>query len=277
MKVALYWKRIFIFIGSVLIALICLFPLYWAANTSLKTGTELFSTDFIPARATVDNYRNIFETQPFFKNILNSVLTASATVLFALLFGISAAYALGRLKFKGRKSILFGFLFVSMFPQVAILSGLFEMVSALGLYDQWLGLAIVYLIFTLPFTVWTLTTFIKDLPKSLEEAAFVDGASTIRVIFSVLLPLMKPALITTGLLAFIAAWNEFLFALTLTLTDTGRTIPVAIGLMSGSSIYELPWGNIMAASIVVTLPIVALVLVFQRKIIGGLTSGAVKG
>ena len=277
MKAARWWKRSFILLGSALICLVCLFPLYWAVNTSLKTGTELFSTDFVPINATIDNYRNIFKTQPFFKNILNSLLTASATVLFALLLSVSAAYALGRLKFKGRKSILFGFLFVSMFPQVAILSGLFEMVSAMGLYDQWFGLAVVYLIFTLPFTVWTLTTFIKDLPKSLEEAAFVDGASTVRVIFSVLLPLIKPALITTGLLAFIAAWNEFLFALTLTLTDTGRTIPVAIGLMSGSSIYELPWGNIMAASTVVTIPIVLLVLVFQRKIISGLTSGAVKG
>ncbi|MGB5064949.1 MAG: carbohydrate ABC transporter permease, partial [Candidatus Competibacter sp.] len=166
---------------------------------------------------------------------------------------------------------------VSMFPQVAVLSGMFELIRGLGLYNNLLGLVISYLIFTLPFTVWVLTTFMRDLPKELEEAAIMDGATPWEIIVKVFMPLMWPALVTTGLLAFIAAWNEFLFALTFTLTNEQRTVPVAIALISGASQYELPWGNIMAASVIVTLPVVVLVLIFQRRIVSGLTAGAVKG
>ncbi|WP_443623218.1 carbohydrate ABC transporter permease [Azospirillum argentinense] len=164
-----------------------------------------------------------------------------------------------------------------MFPQVAVLSGLFELVRWLGLYNRIGSLVLSYLIFTLPFTVWVLTTFMRELPKELEEAAMVDGAGPFVIVTRVFLPLMGPALAATGLLAFIAAWNEFLFALTFTLTDDARTVPVAIALMSGASQYELPWGQIMAASVVVTVPLIGLVLLFQRRIVSGLTAGAVKG
>jgi trehalose/maltose transport system permease protein len=166
---------------------------------------------------------------------------------------------------------------VSMFPQVAVLSGMFELIRAFGLYNNLLGLMISYMIFTLPFTVWVLTTFMRDLPKELEEAAIMDGASPWVTITKVFMPLMWPALVTTGLLAFIAAWNEFLFALTFTLTNEMRTVPAAIALISGASQFELPWGNIMAASVIVTIPVVVLVLIFQRRIVSGLTAGAVKG
>jgi trehalose/maltose transport system permease protein len=165
----------------------------------------------------------------------------------------------------------------SMFPQVAVLSGMFELIRAFGLYNNLLGLMISYMIFTLPFTVWVLTTFMRDLPKELEEAAIMDGASPWVTITKVFMPLMWPALVTTGLLAFIAAWNEFLFALTFTLTNEMRTVPAAIALISGASQFELPWGNIMAASVIVTIPVVVLVLIFQRRIVSGLTAGAVKG
>jgi trehalose/maltose transport system permease protein len=164
-----------------------------------------------------------------------------------------------------------------MFPQVAVLSGMFELVRALGLYNRLPGLILANLMLTLPFTVWVLTTFMRELPREIEEAAFVDGATPWTVVRRIFLPLIAPAAVTTGLLAFIVAWNEFLFALTFTLSNEQRTVPPAIALMSGSSAYELPWGPIMAASVIVTVPVIALVLVFQRKIVSGLTAGAVKG
>ena len=164
-----------------------------------------------------------------------------------------------------------------MFPQVAVLSGMYELVGALDLYNTLGSLILSYMIFTLPFTVWVLTTFMRDLPTELEEAATVDGATPWQIIIKVFMPLMGPALATTGLLAFIAAWNEFLFALTFILSNDTRTVPVAIALITGGSQFESPWGNIMAASVIVTVPLIVLVLIFQRKIVSGLTAGAVKG
>jgi trehalose/maltose transport system permease protein len=166
---------------------------------------------------------------------------------------------------------------VSMFPQIAVLSGMFELIRLLGLYDNLLGLVLSYLVLTLPFTTWVLTAFMRDVPMELEEAAIVDGAPPWRIVVSVFLPIMGPALAATGLLAFILAWNEFLFALTFTLSTEQRTVPVAIALISGATGYELPWGRVMAASVIVTLPLVLLVLVLQRRIVSGLTAGAVKG
>ena len=164
-----------------------------------------------------------------------------------------------------------------MFPQVAVLSGMFELVRGLGLYNNLLSLVLSYLIFTLPFTVWVLTTFMRGLPGEIEEAAILEGATPFVLVTRIFLPLLWPAMVTTGLLAFIVAWNEFLFALTFTLTNTQRTVPVAIALITGGSEHELPWGNIMAASVTVTVPLILLVLVFQRRLVAGLTAGAVKG
>ena len=164
-----------------------------------------------------------------------------------------------------------------MFPQIAVLSGLFELIRALGLYNRWPGLVLSYTLLTLPFTVWVLTVFSAQLPRELEEAALVDGATPLGVVWRIFVPLLVPAMVTSGLLAFIAAWNEFLFALTFTLNDDARTVPVAIALITGASQYELPWGRVMAASVIVTLPLVLLVLAFQRRIVAGLTAGAVKG
>ena len=259
------------------IILYAVFPFYYAIVTSLKAGSELFSVDYFPVTWNWDNYVSVFREQPFAYNLLNSVLVSFSVVALSLFFGVTAAFALGRVQFRGRGLLLLTVLGVSMFPQVAVLSGMFELIRGFGLYNNLLGLVISYMIFTLPFTVWELTTFMRDLPRELEEAAIMDGANPWQMIFKVFLPLMWPALVTTGLLAFIAAWNEFLFALTFTLTNEQRTVPVAIALISGASQYELPWGNIMAASVIVTLPVVVLVLIFQRRIVSGLTAGAVKG
>jgi trehalose/maltose transport system permease protein len=261
------------------ISLFCLFPFYFAIVTSLKSGTELFSTALIPAAPSFKNYISLFTVaeQPFARHILNSLMVSFMVVAVSLFLGVTAAYALGRIRFRGRGLLLLTVLAVSMFPQVAVLSGMFELMQAIGFYNHWWGLTLPYMIFTLPFTVWVLTTFVRDLPKELEEAAIMDGCTPWGIITKVFLPVMWPALVTTGLLAFIAAWNEFMFALTFVLDNSQRTVPVSISLISGADKYEIPWGKIMAASVLVTLPLIALVLVFQRKIVGGLTSGAVKG
>jgi trehalose/maltose transport system permease protein len=262
---------------AAVVLLYTLFPFVWAISTSLKSGSAIFDTALIPADPRWDNYIEVFREQPFGLNILNSVIVATSTVLLSLALGLTAAHALGRVNFRGRALLLVTVLGVSMFPQVAVLSGLFELVRWLGLYNTLPALTFSYLIFTLPFTVWVLTTFVRALPVELEEAAMIDGASSWMVLTRVFLPLLAPAMVTTGLLAFIAAWNEFLFALTFTLTDDKRTVPVAIALISGASAFEVPWGRIMAASVTVTVPLIVLVLVFQRRIVAGLTAGAVKG
>jgi trehalose/maltose transport system permease protein len=243
----------------------------------LVAAIALFEVDYFPFSWKFDNYVGVFRDNPFTTNLWNSIVVAFATVALSLFVSLTAAYALGRIKFRGRGLLLFSVLGVSMFPQVAVLSGMFQLIRGLGLYNHLSALVLSYMIFTLPFTVWVLTTFMRELPKELEEAAILDGASPWTILTRVFMPLMWPALVTTGLLAFIAAWNEFLFALTFTLTNTERTVPVGIALMSGASAHELPWGNIMAASVVVTLPLVGLVLIFQRRIVSGLTAGAVKG
>jgi trehalose/maltose transport system permease protein len=260
-----------------LIVAFALFPFAWAVISSLKTGPAIFDTALVPAEPTLRNYVAIFAEQPFGRTILNSLLVGSGTVALSLMLALGAAYALGRVTFRGRGLLLMVILAVSMFPQVAVLSGMFELITALGLYDTRPALILSYLIFTLPFTAWVLTTFMRDLPKELEEAALVDGASPRIVVMRIFLPLMGPAIASTALLAFLVAWNEFLFALTFTLSADARTVPVAIALISGASQYEVPWGPLMAASVTVTLPMIVLVLVFQRKIVSGLTAGAVKG
>lgn len=269
--------RVGFYLLVLFIALYTLFPFYWAIVSSLREGQALFSTDLLPRDPTLANYVGVFAEQPFARNILNSVIVATSVVLLSLALSVTAAYALGRIDFRGRGFLLAVILAVSMFPQVAVLSGLFELVRLMGLYNNLASLVLSYLIFTLPFTVWVLTTFMRELPKELEEAAIVDGATPFVTLTKVFLPLMGPAMVTTGLLAFIAAWNEFLFALTFTLANEQRTVPVAIALITGASQYELPWGRVMAASVTVTVPLIVLVLVFQRRIVAGLTAGAVKG
>ena len=264
---------------ALLVTLVSVFPFVYAITSSLKTGSELFSTSLWPENGSLANYISLFTVaeQPFGRHVVNSVVVSTLVVVLSLFVGVTAAYALGRISFKGRGLLLTTILGVSMFPQVAVLAGMFEMIRALGLYNRSLGLVLPYLIFTLPFTVWVLTTFMRQLPKELEEAAIMDGCSPWRIIKDVFLPLLWPALVSTGLLAFIAAWNEFLFALTFVIDNNERTVPVSISLISGASKYEIPWGKIMAASVLVTLPLIGLVLVFQKKIVSGLTAGAVKG
>jgi trehalose/maltose transport system permease protein len=272
------WGTIVLYVLAALIVVISVYPFLYSIATSLKTGTALFDTHLLPTAPTVRNYVQLFEgRQPFERHLLNSIMVSTVTVAVALLMAITASYALGRIQFRGKATLLLAILAVSMFPQVAVLSGMFELMQAVGLYNRAIGLVVPYTIFTLPFTVWVLTTFMRGLPKELEEAAIMDGCGPLRIIFLVFMPLLWPALVSTGLLAFIGAWNEFLFALTFVNEDTQRTVPVGISLISGATAYEVPWGSLMAASVIVTVPLVLMVLLFQRKIVSGLTAGAVKG
>lgn len=270
-------KTVLFYALVIFIVVVSVFPFYYAILTSFKSGTDLFRITYWPTSFSLQNYEAVLRVGSFPRNLLNSVFIASTTVLLALFLAVTASFALSRVRFRGRSLLLMTILAVSMFPQIAVLAGLFEVIRFLGIYNTPWALIFSYTIFTLPFTVWVLTTFMRDLPVEIEEAAIVDGATPWVIITRVFMPLMWPALVTTGLLAFIGAWNEFLFALTFTSSNMTRTVPVAIALLSGGSQYEIPWGAIMAASVIVTVPLVVLVLIFQRKIVSGLTAGGVKG
>lgn len=261
----------------VVIVVFAVFPFYYAIITSFSTGTALFQINYWPKVFDLSNYQRVLGDSSFARSLINSVLVSGLTVAFALFLAVTASYALSRVPFRGRGLLLMTILAVSMFPQIAVLAGLFELIRFLGIFNTPWALVLSYTIFTLPFTVWVLTTFMRDLPVEIEEAAIVDGATPWVIITKVFMPLLWPALVTTGLLAFIGAWNEFLFALTFTSSASMRTVPVAIALLSGASAQEIPWGPIMAASVIVTVPLIVLVLIFQRKIVAGLTAGGVKG
>lgn len=270
-------KKSAFYIAVIFVVLVAVFPFYYAVLTSFKTGTDLFKVNYFPESFNFSNYESVLGGRHFIRNIGNSVFIALVTVLAALFLAVTASYALARVRFRGRGLLLMTILGISMFPQIAVLAGLFELIRFLGIYNTPWAMILSYTIFTLPFTVWVLTTFMRGLPVEIEEAAIVDGATPWVIITQVFLPLLWPALVTTGLLAFIGAWNEFLFALTFTVSETTRTVPVAIALLSGATQFETPWGTIMAASVIVTVPLIILVLIFQRKIVSGLTAGSVKG
>jgi trehalose/maltose transport system permease protein len=279
MDVAQRWIGKILFLIVILFLFVyTLFPFVWAIISSLTPDAQLgrTPTQYWPENIDWSHYRFVLDNGDFLRALRNSAIVSVATVLIALTFGSFAAYALGRIKFRGRTFTLYLILSMTMFPQIAILGSLFQMIRRFDLYDRLPALIITYLTFTLPFTVWVLTNFFRAMPGELEEAALVDGASPFRTFWEILLPLALPGLVTTGLLAFIQAWNEFLFALSFTLTRA-RTVQPAIASFSGNTQFDVPWGNIMAASVLVTIPLVVLVLIFQRKILGGLTAGAVKG
>ena len=269
-------KRAAFYLLVAVIVVVAVFPFYYAIITSLKSGTALFQIDYWPKTFTLNNYTTVFTDGTFPRNLSTRCSSPRRRRHLAVPRRDRGLRA-GPGPLPRPRLCCFTILSVSMFPQLAVLAGLFELVRTFGLYNSPLALIFSYMIFTLPFTVWVLTTFVRDLPLEIEEAAIVDGATPWMIITRVFLPLMWPALVTTGLLAFIGAWNEFLFALTFTSNNEQRTVPVAIALLSGSSQFEIPWGNIMAASVIVTVPLVVLVLIFQRKIISGLTAGGVKG
>jgi len=267
-----------------------LFPFYWAVVSSFKSSSEIFFVPptYIPTNPTIQPYQDVFKNDDFYNGFVNSVIVSFSVTAISIVFGAFSAYALGRLPFRGRNFILYTILAMTMFPLIAIVGSLFTFIRnpciifgveclQFSMFNTRFALVVTYLIFTLPFTTWVLTNFFKSLPNELEQAALVDGATPFQTFYKILLPLTMPALITTGMLAFINAWNEFLFAMTFTLDFSSRTVQPAIAFFSGASEREIPWNTIMAASVVVTIPLIIMVLIFQRRIVDGLTAGAVKG
>jgi trehalose/maltose transport system permease protein len=284
-RIGMYVKRALFWVLVGFILLYTVFPFYWAINSSLNPASVVFHTParYWPQKIVWDHYDYVFNNGDFLKALLNSLIISFSVTVIALSLGSIAAYALGRIQFRGRTATLYVILSMTMFPAVAILGSLFTMIRGdwllptPNLYNTKIALIITYMTFALPFTVWVLTNFFKAMPGELEEAALVDGASPLKAFRQILLPLAAPGLVTTGLLCFIAAWNEFLFALTFTQDSNARTVQVAIAQFAGNQQYEEPYAKKMAAAVVVTLPLILLVLAFQRKIIAGLTAGAVKG
>lgn len=252
------------------------FPFWWALVASVSPEATLFERPSLwPGEIVLEHYRALFDARDFWIPIRNSLVVAGTTTLFCLVVGSFAAYAIARLRFRGKATILGLVLAVTMFPQISIVSPLYLLLRTVGLIDTYPGLVLPYLTFAMPLTVWLLVAFFRQLPGDLEEAARIDGASRWQAFTRVMLPLAAPGLATTGILTFIYCWNEFLFALSFTLGPERQTVPVAIALFRGQ--YQVPWGQVMAAAVVATLPVAALVLAFQRRIVQGLTAGAVKG
>lgn len=250
-------------------------PFGWALAASLVPEAALFGGAPWSGGVTLEHWRALFTTRSFWLPIRNSIIVAAATTALCLTIGTLAALALARLRFRGRGAVLALVLAVAMFPQVSIVSPLYLLLRSLRLVDTFPGLVLPYVTFALPLAVWLLTSFLRELPADLEEAAMVDGATRFQALTRIVLPLAAPAIATTGILTFIYCWNEFLFALSFTLGPDRQTVPVAIALFRGQ--YQVPWGEILAAAVVATAPVAAMVLVFQRRIVQGLTSGAVKG
>ena len=260
--------------GTLVAAL--LFPLYWAALGSFTPESRLFAVpDMLPRDLVLDHYRALFGGRGFWTPVRNSLIVAGATTVLSVVVGGVCAYALARLRFRGKAPVLAFVLAVSMFPQISIVSPLYLVLREIGLLNTYSGLVLPYLTFAMPLTIWLLVGFFRQLPPEMEEAGLMDGAGRLRILWEIILPLSWPGLATTAILTFLYSWNEFLFALSFTLGPERYTVPVAITLFRGQ--YQVPWGQILAAAVVATAPVAALVLVAQRRIIAGLTSGAVKG
>jgi multiple sugar transport system permease protein len=266
-----------IWVAVIAIIIFCLLPFYWLINTSFKTGADLSGSDWIPPNPSLDNYSSIFKNDDFTKGLVNSAVVSLSVTVLALLFGSFAAYALARLKLRGKFLILAIVLSVTTFPGIAIAAPLFKLWTDIGIYNTRIGLIIPYLTFALPLAIYILVSFFREIPKDLEEAALVDGATHFQAFRKVVVPLAAPGLATAGILTFIFAWNEFLLAITLTSSTSARTVPAAIAFFTGSTQFEQPLGTISAASVTISIPLIILVLVFQKRIVAGLTAGAVKG
>jgi len=270
-------ERLFWGAGSAVVVAYALLPVAWILALSLKPAADLGDNRFFPRAFTLDHYAAVFHDPQFPAALWNSVGIAVLATLAAVLLGMLAAYAIVRLEFPGRRLILAAALAIAMFPPVSIIGPLFNMWRTLGLYDTWAGLILPYMTFTLPLSIWTLAVFFREIPWDLDKAARVDGATPLQAFVRVIVPLAAPGVASAAILVFLFAWNDFLFAISLTSTNAARTAPAAIAFFTGSSRFAQPTGSIAAASVVVTVPVILMVLLFQRRIVAGLTAGAVKG
>jgi multiple sugar transport system permease protein len=270
-------RKLLWIVAAIVVAVYALLPFVWIISLSLKRPADIADARFIPRAFTWDNYSNIFDQKIFTSALRNSIGIALISTLIAVLLATTAAYAIARLDFPGKRLVLGAALAIAIFPQISIISPLFEIWRRIGLFDTWPGLIIPYLTFTLPLSIWLLSAYFRQIPWELEQAAEVDGATPFQAFRRVIVPLAAPGMVTAAILAFIFAWNDFLFAISLTSTDRARTVPAAIAFFQGGSQFQQPTGQIAAAAVVVTVPVVIAVLIFQKRIVSGLTSGAVKG
>jgi multiple sugar transport system permease protein len=264
-------------IGNTIVILAAAVPVLWIASLSFKDPSTITDATFFPRKWTLQNYRGIFDTALFTRALLNSVGIALIATALAVVIGSMAAYAVARLRFPGKILLVGAALLIAVFPPISLVSPLFNLWRQLGLFDTWPGLIIPYLTFSLPLTIYVLSAFFREIPWDLEKAAQVDGASPFQAFMRVIAPLAAPGVVTTAILVFIFCWNDFVFAISLTSTNNSRTVPAAIAFFSGASQFETPIGSIAAAGAIITIPIIIFVFVFQRRIVAGLTSGAVKG
>ena len=271
------WERLFWGAGSIVVVVYALIPVAWIVALSFKRAADLGDHRFLPRVMSLENYELVFRDPQFSAALWNSVGIAALSTLAAVLLAMCAAYAIVRLEFPGRRLILAAALAIAMFPPVSIIGPLFNLWRTIGLYDTWAGLILPYMTFALPLAIWTLSAFFRQIPWDLEKAARVDGATPLQAFAHVIVPLAAPGVFTAAILVFIFAWNDFLFAIALTSTNDARTVPAAIAFFTGSSRFEQPTGSIAAASVVVPVPIILMVLLFQRRIVAGLTAGALKG
>jgi multiple sugar transport system permease protein len=262
---------------TILIVVYALIPMLWILSLSLKSSATVTDGKILPTSPSFENYRTIFTTGVFVRPLINSLGITIISMIIAVSLATLAAYAIARLNFPGKRLVLTAALAIAMFPPISIVGPLFNMWRALGLYNTWPGLIIPYMTFALPIAIWTLSAFFREIPWELEQAAGVDGATPFQAFRKVIVPLAAPGVFTSAILVFFFGWNDFVFSITLTSTDASRTVPAALNFFTGASQFQQPSGAIAAAAIVVTIPIILLVLAFQRRIVAGLTAGAVKG
>ena len=267
-------------VGGLAIVVYALFPVAWIVSLSLKAPADIANGQFLPEQATLGNYQNILTgtaSDLFLPALRNSFGICLIATAISCVLSMFAAYAIARLDFPGKRLILSTALAVAIFPVISIVTPLFNVWRQIGLYDTWPGLIIPYLSLTLPLSIWTMSAFFREIPWEMEQAAQVDGATTWQAFRKVIVPLAAPGVFTTAIIAFFIAWNDFVYGISLTSTSASRPVPAALGLFSGASQFEDPSGPIAAAAVIVTIPVVVLVLLFQRRIVSGLTNGAVKG
>ncbi|MGH3468920.1 MAG: carbohydrate ABC transporter permease [Thermocrispum sp.] len=264
---------------DLLVVVYALFPVVWILSLSLKSSETLDDKNFFPTDITFEHYETIFsaDVELFIRPLINSIGIATIATVIAVVLGTMAAYAIARLEFPGKKALVAVSLLIAMFPQISLISPLFEMERALGLFDTWPGLILPFVTFALPLAIYTLSAFFKEIPWELEKAAKMDGATPAQAFRKVIAPLAAPGVFTTAILVFIFCWNDFLFAISLTSTENARTVPAALAFFTGATQFETPTGTLSAAAVIITIPIIIFVLFFQRRIVAGLTSGAVKG
>ena len=276
------WNRIGIVVGCLLIMVWCLLPIVWIISLSFKSEAAITngSPGFLPAEGTFagwDNYTAVWDNEQFRRAILNSIGISLIATLLSVIVATLAAYAIARLEFRGKKAVLSLSLAIAMFPVVSLVGPLFDMWRAIGLYDTWPGLIIPYMSFTLPLAIWTLSAFFREIPWEMEQAAQVDGATSWQAFRKVIVPLAAPGVFTAAILTFFFAWNDFVFGISLTSTEAARPIPASLSFFVGADPFNRPASLLAAGAVIATIPIIVIVLIFQRKIVAGLTSGAVKG